>query len=69
MNSHLRIGFTHEPDTMVKCKFCNAMYEWNHGYGKCPENCERENEIENAAPIIFTESDMVKYLRNEVEKK
>jgi len=69
MDSHLRLGFTHEPDTMVGCKFCGKMYPSLHGFGTCPNNCQRENEIENAAPIIFTESDMVNYLRNEAEKK
>lgn len=36
----------YEPDTKVRCKWCGEEYDWQHGYGKCENNCEEEN-LEN----------------------
>jgi hypothetical protein len=42
MNLKARLAFRFEPDEIVRCKWCGEKHNWEHGYGKCQNNCEEE---------------------------
>lgn len=46
MDTKLWLQFAHEPDIKVDCEYCGEEYEWNHGYGTCPNNCEEDMKKE-----------------------